>query len=324
MTAHAIFSMIRNMTGHNSHRKILFRGMVLAAAITFLQACVAVAIPAIAGGAIIRKETKSGDATPKEAATDPAQNSAATNPNAASTPPAIVQAPPAAQPDARTRDALDDGLAIEPIQSSKFHALAQYALNSLNEQNGRGPARSALLADPSKLDAQRLPCRPNKPAVLIDLDEKGGIFDPNSLAATYDGDAHGHLSRLRESGIAIGWISALTAEHAGAVRGALQISGLDVKGEDDLVLFRYSNDRKQTRRAEFGANYCLIAIAGDERADFDELYKYLTRPDAAIALEELIGSGWFLLQDGPTATDAATPNPATPNPARPDPATPQN
>lgn len=37
-----------------------------------------------------------------------------------------------------------------------------------------------------------------------------------------------------------------------------------------------------------------IAIAGDEPADFDELYSYLKSDDAALGLNEMFGAGWFL------------------------------
>ena len=35
-------------------------------------------------------------------------------------------------------------------------------------------------------------------------------------------------------------------------------------------------------------------MAGDDRADFDELYDYLRDPDGAITLEKMFGNGWFL------------------------------
>ena len=40
----------------------------------------------------------------------------------------------------------------------------------------------------------------------------------------------------------------------------------------------------------------VLAIAGDRKADFDEVFDYLRNPDGpvAIALEQFIGAGWFL------------------------------
>ena len=198
----------------------------------------------------------------------------------------------------KQRIAEEERARSELIYRQGFKQVAAYALETLAQKDGRKSLPSALLANPSQLDGKRRPCDFGPPAVLIDLDEKGRVFDPNALAPTYDRDSFGHLSRLRESGIAIGWISALTAENAGDVREALVVSGLDVKGEDALVLFRYPNDRKQTRRMEFGREHCLLAIAGDERADFDELFEHLVQPAAAFGLEPLIGTGWFLLPEG--------------------------
>jgi hypothetical protein len=37
-----------------------------------------------------------------------------------------------------------------------------------------------------------------------------------------------------------------------------------------------------------------MAIAGDTKSDFDELFEYLKDPHAAEPLDELLGAGWFL------------------------------
>ncbi|MEP2551085.1 MAG: hypothetical protein ABJH26_07325 [Marinomonas sp.] len=181
------------------------------------------------------------------------------------------------------------------IDPARFAPMSVYVLEALAKEAPAQGRMSAILANPSSLKPVRLPCGRSQLAVLIDLDPKGGLHDPAAIAPTYDGDVLGHVSRLRDAGVKIGWISALTAADAGSVRKALRVSGLDVKGEDELVLLRYPGDRKQTRRAEFGVANCLIALAGDERADFDELYDYLLRPSSAVTLEPMIGQGWFLL-----------------------------
>ena len=94
--------------------------------------------------------------------------------------------------------------------------------------------------------------------------------------------------------VEIFWISSLPAVQAGAVRRALGTSGLDPDGKDNLLLMRNADDRKQERRRELAGTHCIVAIAGDTRADFDELYAYLKDRDAAQPLEELVGAGWFL------------------------------
>jgi len=35
-------------------------------------------------------------------------------------------------------------------------------------------------------------------------------------------------------------------------------------------------------------------MAGDDRADFDELYSYLRNPNGAVMLEPMFNNGWFL------------------------------
>ena len=38
-------------------------------------------------------------------------------------------------------------------------------------------------------------------------------------------------------------------------------------------------------------------MAGDERADFDDLYNYLIDYSDARALEPMLGSGWFIIDN---------------------------
>jgi hypothetical protein len=38
----------------------------------------------------------------------------------------------------------------------------------------------------------------------------------------------------------------------------------------------------------------VVAIAGDARSDFDELFDYLMDPSAALPIEALLDAGWFL------------------------------
>ena len=54
------------------------------------------------------------------------------------------------------------------------------------------------------------------------------------------------------------------------------------------------DERKQTRRDALAKTHCIVAILGDERADFDELYLYLKDRDAVVPPDAIIGNGWFL------------------------------
>ena len=154
--------------------------------------------------------------------------------------------------------------------------------------------RSALLAAPGTLAPATKSCSIHPAAVLIDLDPGASVLDP-ATALRADPRLAGTLAALRGEGVTIGWLTANTADRAGAIRRALNASGLDPVGRDELVLLRYPEERKQTRREDFARAFCVVAIAGDERGDFDELFQYLKNPATSAPLEPLIGEGWFVI-----------------------------
>jgi hypothetical protein len=264
--------------------RLLLAAGVLAFGAT-LSGCVAAAIPVIAGGALLRSGTDGEDArvTVENVLETPAPPMLMPAPLAATDPEnERVFAGPAPAPDSQSRR---DAQGFAAPGYDAFLAFAGSA----------APGRlSALLADPTSLSAERKPCAAGPTVALIDLDPAGGVFGSEPVA-TPRGDLARGLARLRNSGVEIAWISGQSAAHAGAVREALAASGLDPEGADRLLLMRYPGDRKQTRRQDLAASACLVAIAGDARSDFDELYDYLVNPEAALGLELLIGDGWFLV-----------------------------
>jgi hypothetical protein len=154
---------------------------------------------------------------------------------------------------------------------------------------------SAMLTDPVALDGKRRRCGIGEQQVaLIDLDPAGGLFAPPSAPAVQPGLALG-LALLREAGVEIAWISDLPTAQSGALRTAIEQSGLDPRGEDIVSLRRDEADTKQKRRDNLAGIACIVAIAGDERPDFDERFRYLRNPEAGAPLEPLIGDGWFLI-----------------------------
>lgn len=164
-----------------------------------------------------------------------------------------------------------------------------------------GERRSALLADSASMEPETRGCSIHPAAVLIDVDPAGGAIDLSRPLAG-DPELAVHLAALRAQDVTIGWTTGRTADQAGAIRKALVASGLDPAGRDELVLLRFPEERKQTRRDEFAKSHCVVAIAGDERADFDELFVYLRDPATALPLDTMIGAGWFIV-----------PPPLTPN-----------
>ncbi|MCD1622454.1 hypothetical protein [Citromicrobium bathyomarinum] len=169
------------------------------------------------------------------------------------------------------------------------------------------PRLSALLAEPGQLKPERAPCAFAQTAVLVDLDPGDGeapltddIAAPNGLVRV--------LAALRAQEVAVLWLSRHTADRAGAVRKALLRTGLDPRGEDELYLVRYENESKDSRRQDASGDYCIVAILGDQKRDFDSLFGYLKNPDDAFALDPLIGEAWFL---GPAPITAAITAPIT-------------
>ena len=272
-------------------------------AVPMLSGCIAAAIP-LAAGAALAKSRLDQDRT------------------APASPQGVAAASPAGVPELASASARSD-LKIEPTgltslpppdgamfsDAPSYAALEAYALAQAAIQPGMGKRVSALVSSPGDLMARRADCTASTPAVFIDLDPGRGTFDPlapgrasPALAST--------LADLRAQGINVVWFSRLGENFSGAVRAALARGGLDPSGSDRIVLMRGIDERKQTRRDNLASLVCPIALVGDERADFDELYLYLKRPDAAVALDALIGRGWFLVspfRPDPTLFSGAKP-----------------
>ena len=156
-------------------------------------------------------------------------------------------------------------------------------------------SESALLGPDALtgLTPRRLACPKSTPAVVVDLDAGAAPFAPASTGLPSPGLAEG-LARLRAAGIVVLWVSQASANEVRKVADALLLSGLDPTGHDPLLLVRNAEERKQTLRREANLDVCVIAIAGDRRGDFDELFDYLRNPETAAGLEAMIGSGWFI------------------------------
>ena len=182
----------------------------------------------------------------------------------------------------------------QPAAPNAYADLLDYASRAASIDTLTDARDSALLVGPGTLTPEMKRCGDLTPAVLVDLDPGDALFaapdTPQPVPALAEA-----LERLREAGVTIYWGSAHGADMAGAIRRALVASGLDPDGGDPLLLNRYPNERKQTRRETVLENHCLVAIAGDERSDFDELYDYLRTPAGGMGLEPLIGNGWFLI-----------------------------
>ncbi len=269
---------------------------LLAIAGAALSGCVVAATPALAGSAIARSRVDS-----KEAKAPPAPDAAATSvpiaaaPAPVPSPVAIAVTAPVTAPIPAPTNAL---ATVPPPEQQGFAQFVRYGSAVAVAAAGviSTPPLSAMLSDPVAIDGKRRRCvAGEQPVALIDLDPQGGVFTPPANPAKQPGLALG-LAVLRDAGVVITWLSDLSVSQSGALRTALEQSGLDPRGEDIISLSRESDDRKQRRKDNLAGITCIIAIAGDERPDFDERFKYLRNSQAGAELEPVIGDGWFLVE----------------------------
>jgi hypothetical protein len=292
-----------------SARPLLLAGALIAAFL--LSGCVAAAIPALAAGGVFKSRIDRSD----EETADPEQSSAQAarsrpvEPAGASADQLAREPAPAAMA-AGTSElpgdyTLEDGTRVSVLSGGLpapdgsgdgggYDALYQFARAQGQIPVAGSERRSAILEHPLDLRPETTECSIHPAAILIDVDPVGGTVDPAS-AVHGDPQFAAKLASLRANGVVIGWISANSADRAGELRRALVASGLDPEGRDGLVLLRYPEERKQTRRADFAKEFCLVAIAGDDRSDFDELFQYIKNPFLAAPLDALLGNGWFLI-----------------------------
>lgn len=262
-----------------------------------LSGCVAAAIPVLAAGGLAK--TRMDDNRPQRrepVATLQGDQQAAITPD-----PAPVVGAGSARLTSLTELPAPTASAGARPATGQITAFADYAARQAAIPVIGGERRSAMLADPGRMVPETRECSVHPAAVLIDIDPADTSLDL-SRPLTGNAELAARLAALRAEGVVIGWTSNKTADQAGAIRKALQSSGLDPAGRDDLVLLRFPEERRQTRRTDFAKAHCVVAIAGDARTDFDELFEYLRDPAIAAPLESLVGAGWFIV-----------PAPLTPN-----------
>ena len=143
--------------------------------------------------------------------------------------------------------------------------------------------------------------------MVIDLDTGEAPFAPDH-AGPVSPEIAATVAQLRRAGVIVLWVSQASANEVAGVAAALEASGLDPTGRDPILLVRNEDERKQVLREEANETVCVVAIAGDRRADFDELFDYLRDRRLETAYDAQLGSGWFLvppLFEPPTAPASA-------------------
>ncbi|MBV1687069.1 hypothetical protein KRR38_05130 [Novosphingobium sp. G106] len=176
-----------------------------------------------------------------------------------------------------------------------FAAFGHFALTAAQPKPGQ-PVRSALI-DPATLTSRpaRANCGNQPPAVLIDLDPDKAVFDLDDPPAAAPGLAE-QLARLRAAGITILWQASLPTDKSERLYIILAAVGLDPDRTDRLLLIRKPDERKQDRRQDAARDWCILAVAGDSKGDFEEAFDYLRDPNGilASAMSANLGDGWFL------------------------------
>lgn len=312
-------------------RRLFATAVMLTLAATQLSGCVAAAlVPLAAGGTLTGKQLMGRKAKrPKVAEPAPVKPVVIVGqgtPGALPTAPlaAIAPAPSSAPTDTAPSDTApsDTGpaqnvmAAAEPspalpipetplpaqmppgaASENGYAAMAAFILSAADPARASSARKSALLDQASLASVPRTKlCEDQRGALLIDLDNGPDPFDLNDPPTPAPGLAE-YLRAIRGTGTAVVWIANLPETSAKQLGTILKATGLDPLGIDPVMLLRRNETRKQQILLRADADWCVLAIAGDRKADFDEVFDYLRNPDGpvAVALEQNIGAGWFLV-----------------------------
>ena len=284
-----------------------------------LGGCAAAAIPVVAG-AVIAKEGAGGGV--KETPPDPRYPRLDALAKLPPAPPPAVAAAPTAPPASLAAAPSPTALPVKAAPSVALAAPApvpppptmlkalpppsgapadggylsftSHALAKVEAAPAGRKRKSVILDEDSRLPNVALrDCGSLAPAVIVDLDPGKDAFDPATAGDAEPGLSEA-LAALRAAGITVLWASSLPVSEAQAVYDRLRATNLDPDGIDRLLLLRAEDERKQTRRAAAARDWCVIAMAGDQRSDFDEMFDYLRDESFAAPLEFLSGDGWFI------------------------------
>jgi len=245
-----------------------------------------------------------------------------------------------------------------------WRILADY----VDEQVASGTHKSVILTPDSTLSNPHfVPCDGKPAAIVLDVDETAIL----NLGAEYDDLMAGRLGfdaaawdrwekfgapyvaatpgakeaidRLRDHGVTVIFNSNRKAENADGAAAAINAAGLGPVrfGETLFLDDAASKGMKDGRRQRIAAQYCVLAMGGDQLIDFSDLFK--TEPSsiatrrATVAysgIADLWGNGWFVMPnpvygsaikgeaDDIFPKDKQWRDPGPPKPADPEPASP--
>ena len=278
--------------------------VLLIVSAALLQGCAAALLPVVAAGAIGKTQVDAAQARTRAAEQQLADLPQAQREAVVTVAPVEETPTPAAEPVVQTAQIPAQPVALADINHPSL-PMARYALAQAERRQAGASVRSAVLVEKvSLIEPRAVDCGDKPSAIIIDMDEAPGV-------ELSDGEAIGFgelLQFLRDNGIVIAWVSDRSTGELAEDLALLQGGDFPAMQADDIQLFAWPGLRKQERRWNFAATHCVLAIAGDRKSDFDELFDYLRDPDYAIRLDAWTDRGWFLLPY-PAAVAAATHSP---------------
>jgi 5'-nucleotidase (lipoprotein e(P4) family) len=210
------------------------------------------------------------------------------------------------------------------VSIQTYHALVDFARQRVAER----PSDSVVLAEGSTLaEARFLPCGDKPFAAVFDVDETvllnlgieaheaGGTpvtgemlsrwSESGSPAVAPVPGAKYALDALREMGVIVIFNTNRDNTAAAGTAAQIEMIGLGPAVHRDTLFLRGDADGasgKDGRRTAIAADYCVIAMGGDQLGDFSDLFnaRGLPVPDRREAAgrgwaARMWGAGWFML-----------------------------
>ena len=208
-----------------------------------------------------------------------------------------------------------------------YHAFRDHAVAAAR----RRPKSSVVLAAGATLEAPRfVPCGRKPLAVVLDVDETallntGYEYDQAAGGRGYDSarwsrweqtgadkvapvpGAVTALGAIRRAGIRVIFNTNRNAANAAYSEAALNGAGVGPARHGETLYLEGDvapGGAKDPRRAEIASHYCVVAMAGDQFADFTDLLNAKTlsvaerrRIASGGPIARLWGSGWFMLSN---------------------------
>lgn len=178
-----------------------------------------------------------------------------------------------------------------------YVAMTAFVIAAMGDGKPVAGRKSMLIEQRSLATLPRMQaCADRRNALIIDLDRGDQPFNLNDAPTPEPGLAE-QLRTIRGRGVAVVWVATLPQSAERDVLTMIKATGLDPLGLDHALLLQPAETRKQQILNRAGEEWCALAVAGDSRSDFDEVFDYLRNPDGpvALALEQYIGAGWFLV-----------------------------